>query len=230
MSVGLVTQSWRGWGVDLVKASAIQSVLAARRGSAIIALTRRFPRSWWAPAAAGTIVFGAVFMAVAPVLLDPIFNDFTPLPDGQTRADVLELARAAGVTVGEVYSVDASRRTTAANAYVTGLGPTKRVVLFDTLLDRYNRDEVRVVVAHELAHVRGRDVSGVACCSRRSSLRRQRSPSSGLSWTLSQRTGHAGDAAGAGARRGHRLGADRADRQPTLARDRADARTSSRWS
>ncbi len=71
---------------------------------------------------------------------------------------MLELARAAGVKVGEVYSVDASRRTTAANAYVTGLGPTKRVVLFDTLLDRYNRDEVRVVVAHELAHVRHRDV------------------------------------------------------------------------
>ncbi len=71
---------------------------------------------------------------------------------------MLELAATAGVKVGEVYSVDASRRTTAANAYVTGLGPTKRVVLFDTLLDRYSRDEVRVVVAHELAHVRGRDV------------------------------------------------------------------------
>jgi STE24 endopeptidase len=57
-----------------------------------------------------------------------------------------------------VYSVDASRRTTAANAYVAGLGPTKRVVLFDTLLDRYDREEIRVVVAHELAHVLGRDV------------------------------------------------------------------------
>ncbi len=57
-----------------------------------------------------------------------------------------------------MYSVDASRRTTAANAYVAGLGPTKRVVLFDTLLDRYNRDEIRLVVAHELAHVRHRDV------------------------------------------------------------------------
>ena len=62
-----------------------------------------------------------------------------------------------------MYSIDASRRTTAANAYVTGLGPTKRVVLFDTLLDRYSRDEIRVVVAHELAHVRNRDVPrGVA--------------------------------------------------------------------
>jgi STE24 endopeptidase len=92
------------------------------------------------------------------VLLDPIFNRFERLPDGDVRSDVLELAGAAGVTVGEVYSVDASRRTTAANAYVTGVGPTKRVVLFDTLLDRYTRDEIRVVVAHELAHVRHRDV------------------------------------------------------------------------
>jgi STE24 endopeptidase len=109
--------------------------------------------------AAGSVGFGAVFAALAPVVLDPLFNDFTPLPEGETRSDVLALAGAAGVKVGEVYSVDASRRTTAANAYVTGLGPTKRVVLFDTLLDRYHRDVVMVVVAHALAHVRHRDVA-----------------------------------------------------------------------
>jgi STE24 endopeptidase len=158
ITVGLVTQSWRGWGVDLLKGTAIQTVMAAAGGGAIVAVTRRYPRYWWAPAAGGSVVFGALLAAVAPVLLDPVFNDFTPLPEGQTRWDVLKLARVAGLTVGEVYSVDASRRTTAANAYVTGLGPTKRVVLFDTLLDRYNRDEVRAVVAHELAHVQGRDV------------------------------------------------------------------------
>jgi STE24 endopeptidase len=156
--VGLITQSWGGWAVDLLKANAIQVVLGAGAGGAAVAVTRRYPRSWWAPAAAGSVAFGAVLAAVAPVILDPIFNDFTPLPEGETRSDVLELAAAAGVKVGEVYSVDASRRTTAANAYVAGLGPTKRVVLFDTLLDRYRRDEVRVVVAHELAHVRGHDV------------------------------------------------------------------------
>jgi STE24 endopeptidase len=71
---------------------------------------------------------------------------------------VIELAREAGVKVGEVYEVDASRRTTAANAYVTGLGSTKRVVLYDTLLENFTRDEVRLVVAHELAHVHYRDV------------------------------------------------------------------------
>ena len=91
---------------------------------------------------------------------------------------MLELADAAGVKVGEVFSVDASRRGTAANAYVTGLGPTKRVVLFDTLLDRYNRDEVRVVVAHELAHVRHRDVPRGASATPRSSRRARRWPCS----------------------------------------------------
>jgi Zn-dependent protease with chaperone function len=158
IAVGLVTQSWRGWAADLLKGAGIEAVLAAGAGGATVAITRRYPREWWLPAAAGSVAFGAVLAALAPVVLDPVFNDFTPLPEGETRSDVLALAEAAGVKVGEVYSVDASRRTTAANAYVTGLGPTKRVVLFDTLLDRYSRDEVRVVVAHELAHVRNRDI------------------------------------------------------------------------
>ena len=159
LRVGLATQSWRDWGSDLAKATAIQGALAAAGAAAVTAAARRWPRDWWLPAAAGSVVFGAAFAALAPVLLDPVFNDFTPLPDGDTRSDVLALADAAGVSVGEVFSIDASRRTTAANAYVTGLGPTKRVVLFDTLLEHFNRDEVRVVVAHELAHVRHRDVA-----------------------------------------------------------------------
>jgi STE24 endopeptidase len=158
IAVGLDTQSWGAWGGDVVKASAIQTAFAAGAGAAVIAGTRRFPRQWWAPMGAGAVVFGAGLAALAPVVLDPIFNAFTPLPEGELRSDVLALARDAGVSVGEVFSVDASRRTTAANAYVTGLGPTKRVVLFDTLLDRYSRDEIRLVVAHELAHVRHRDV------------------------------------------------------------------------
>jgi STE24 endopeptidase len=158
IAVGLVTQSWRGWAEDLVKALAIQATLAGGAGGALVWAARRWPRGWWLPAAGGSVTFGAALAALAPVVLDPIFNEFTPLPAGQARSDVLELAGAAGVRVGEVYSVDASRRTTAANAYVTGLGATKRVVLFDTLLDRYTRDELRLVVAHELAHVRHRDV------------------------------------------------------------------------
>ena len=190
IAVGLVTQSWRGWGADLAKSTAIEATLAAAAGGATVALTRRYPRSWWLPAAAGSVGLGALLGALAPVLLDPVFNDFTPLPEGETRSDVLELAKAAGVEVGEVFSIDASRRTTAANAYVTGLGPSKRVVLFDTLLDRYSRDEVRVVVAHELAHVRHRDVlrslAYAAIVAPATALAVQR-----LSWRLSPERGTA---------------------------------------
>jgi Zn-dependent protease with chaperone function len=190
MAVGLVTQSWRGWAVDMLKASAIEVGLAGGAGGAVVALTRRYPRHWWLPAAAGASAAGALFGALAPVVLAPLFNDFTPLPEGEMRSDVLALAAAARVEVGEVYSIDASRRTTGANAYVTGLGPTKRVVLFDTMLDRYSGDEIRTVVAHELAHVRHRDVlRGVAygvLVAPAAAFATQR-----LSWALSEERGTA---------------------------------------
>jgi STE24 endopeptidase len=191
IAVGLVTQSWRGWAADVAKATTIEAALAAAAGAGVAYLTERYPERWWLPAAGASVGFGTLLGALAPVILDPIFNDFTPLPEEDLRRQVLELAAGASVKVGEVYAVDASRRTTAANAYVTGLGPTKRVVLFDTLLDRYSRDEILVVVAHELAHVRHRDVArGVlygATVAGPAALATQR-----LSWALSpRRTGAA---------------------------------------
>jgi STE24 endopeptidase len=104
------------------------------------------------------IVFGVITIWLFPVVIDPIFNDFKKLPPGQTRSDVLELARKAGVKVGQVYEVDASRRTTAANAYVNGLGSSKRVVLFDNLIKHFPRGQVRTVVAHELGHQKHDDL------------------------------------------------------------------------
>jgi STE24 endopeptidase len=157
LDVGLATQSWPGWAVDLAKAWGIGAVFAAAGAATAVALMRRFPRRWWLPAAGLVVVFGVVTTYASPIVLDPIFNRFTPL-EGRTRGDVLELARRAGVDVGQVYEVDASRRTTGANAYVAGLGRTKRVVLYDNLLEGFERDEVRLVVAHELAHVHYRDV------------------------------------------------------------------------
>jgi STE24 endopeptidase len=158
LDVGLATQSWPSWASDLAKAWGIGAVFAGAGGAAGVALMRRFPRGWWAPGAAVGVGFGVATTYLGPVVLDPIFNRFTPLPEGSTRADVLDLARRAGVDVGEVYEVDASRRTTGANAYVNGLGRTKRVVLYDTLLRDFAPDEIRLVVAHELGHVRHDDV------------------------------------------------------------------------
>jgi len=158
LDVGLVTNSWGSWAEDVAKSWGIGAVLAGAGGAFAVGLMRRFGRGWWIPGSVAVVGVGAAFLYVGPVVLDPIFNKFTPLAQGQTRSDVLELARRAGVNVGEVYEVDASRRTTAANAYVTGLGSTKRVVLYDTLIEHFSRDETRLVVAHELGHVHYRDV------------------------------------------------------------------------
>ncbi len=155
---GLSTQGWPDWFGDLGRSTLIGAGFAAVGGALAVALIRRFPRHWWAPGAAVVIAFGVITIWLFPVVIDPIFNDFEKLPPGQTRSDVLELADRAGVDVGEVYRVDASRRTTAANAYVIGLGHSKRVVLYDNLLTGFPRDQVRLVVAHELGHQKHDDL------------------------------------------------------------------------
>jgi STE24 endopeptidase len=160
LRAGLATQSWPAWAKDVAKGTAISAVLTGAVAPAAVSLVGHRPRGWWLPGAGAMVAGGAAATFLSPVVLDPLFNRFRPLPDGSSaRSDVLDLAGRAGVDVGEVFEVDASRRTTAANAYVTGLGATKRVVLFDTLLARFTRDEARLVVAHELAHVRHRDVA-----------------------------------------------------------------------
>jgi STE24 endopeptidase len=158
IDVGLVTQSWPGWAGDLAKGWTIGAVIAGAGGAVAVVLLRRFRRRWWLPASALVVAFAIVITYAGPVLIDPLFNKFEPVPAGRTREDVLELARRAGVDVGQVQVMDASRRTTAANAYVAGLGHTKRVVLYDTLVENFKPDELRLVVAHELAHVHYRDV------------------------------------------------------------------------
>ena len=156
--VGLVTQNWTGWLGDVAKGVAIEAVIVGAGGALLVFGMRKLGRHWWAPAAAIAVGFGVVMTYLSPVLIEPVFNTFKPLPRGELRSDVLELADRAGVKVGEVYEMDASRRTTAANAYVAGLGSTKRVVLYDTLLRDFSPEEVRLVVAHELGHVHYRDV------------------------------------------------------------------------
>jgi STE24 endopeptidase len=156
--VGLVTQDWTDWLGDKAKAQAIGAGFAALGGAVLVFGMRRFGGRWWIPGAAVVVAFGAITAYAGPVLLDPVFNDFKRLPRGELRADVLELAREAGVDVGEVYEMDASRRTTAANAYVNGLGRTKRVVLYDTLIEDFTPAETRMVVAHELGHVHYHDM------------------------------------------------------------------------
>jgi STE24 endopeptidase len=156
--VGLVTQDWLGWVGDIAKTQAIGAVLWGAGGALLVVGMRRLGRRWWVAGSVVVVLFGVVITYASPIVLDPLFNTFTPLKEGRTRSDVLELAERAGIDVGQVYEMDASRRTTAANAYVTGLGHTKRVVLYDNLLKGFTPAETRLVVAHELGHVKHDDV------------------------------------------------------------------------
>ena len=158
VDVGLSTQTFGPWLADVGKSTAVAAVLAGAGGSVAVALVRRFPRQWWAPAGVVVVLASVALTFAGPLVIDPLFNRFDRLPDGELRAAVLELAERADVEVGEVYRVDASRRTTASNAYVGGLGETKRVVLYDNLIEGLPPDQVRSVVAHELAHVSNDDV------------------------------------------------------------------------
>src|SRR3954447_11534065 len=156
--VGLSTQRWGPWTGDVAKSTAISAVMAAGGAALAVALIRRFPRRWWIPGSAAIVGLSALLVFASPVVIDPLFNKFEPLPQGRLRTEVLDLAARANVDVGQVYRVDASRRTTATNAYVWGLGGTKRVVIYDTLIRDYPDDHVRSVVAHELSHVVHKDV------------------------------------------------------------------------
>jgi len=157
-SYGLSTQTWASWAIDLVKGYAITAVLGAVTLLGFYGVARLWPRWWWAVAAAGAAGLMVLFSFVFPVLVEPIFNKFTPMPEGDLRTSLLELAARDGVPVRDVLVADASRRTTALNAYVSGLGPTRRIVVFDTLAFQAPPEEVRAVVAHELGHAKHNDV------------------------------------------------------------------------
>jgi STE24 endopeptidase len=156
--VGLSTQSWGPWLADVGRSAAVDAGFAAVGGALALALVRRFRRRWWIPGTGVVVAFGVITIWLFPVVIDPLFNRFDKLPPGPLRADVLELAERADVDVGEVYRIDASRRTTGANAYVIGLGHTKRVVLYDNLIDDFPREQLLQVVAHELGHQHHRDL------------------------------------------------------------------------
>jgi STE24 endopeptidase len=155
---GLSTQTWGSWTVDLLKGYAIGAVIGAVTLLGFFGIARLAPRWWWAWVAIGAAGLVVVFSFVFPVLVEPLFNKFTPMPAGPLRSDLLAMAARDGVPARDVLVADASRRTTGLNAYVSGLGPTRRIVVYDTLLRDAPPEEVASVVAHELGHAKDRDV------------------------------------------------------------------------
>jgi STE24 endopeptidase len=142
-----------------LKAFALGVVLTAAAMLALLGSIHLFPTWWPVFAVLGAVLLVLLLVFVAPLLLEPIFNRFRPLDDAELAGALRGLAQRAGVPVRDVLVADASRRTRKHNAYVSGIGGTRRVVLFDTLLREAARPELEVVVAHELGHRRHRDVA-----------------------------------------------------------------------
>jgi STE24 endopeptidase len=155
---GLSTQSWPGWLDHQARGFGVGLVMTLVLLIPLLALARRLPDGWWLPGAAVAALLVVLGSFVYPVLVEPAFHRFTPLAAGPLRDDLLELARRDGVPVEEVLVADASRRTTALNAYVSGFGSTRRIVVYDTLLAEAPPREVELVVAHELGHAKRNDV------------------------------------------------------------------------
>ncbi|GAA4970891.1 M48 family metallopeptidase [Actinoplanes utahensis] len=155
---GISTQSWSGWSVDLLKSLGVGAVLGAVVLAAFYTVTHFAPRWWWAIGAAGAAGLVVLLSFILPVVVEPVFNRFTPMPDGPLRTELLALAERDGVPVKDVLVADASRRTRAVNAYVSGLGPTRRIVVYDTMLTEATPGEVVSVAAHELGHAKDNDV------------------------------------------------------------------------
>ena len=156
---GFSRESAAAFALDRVKGVTIGAVLTGAAFAGLVGCARAFPSAWPLAAGIGAALLVLLLSFVAPVVLEPVFNRFRPLEDSALRDAVLRLADRSGVPVREVLVADASRRTTKLNAYVSGLGATRRVVLFDTLVEQASEPEILTVVAHELGHRRFRHVA-----------------------------------------------------------------------
>lgn len=149
---GLSSQTLEKWASDWVKGVVVSGIGLALVLWIPYILLRKSPRLWWLYAALATIPVTTAVLVVSPILVDPLFNEFGPLRDRSLEQRILALAGRAGIPESRVFQVNKSVDTKRVNAYVTGVGQTKRIVLWDTLLDKLEPDQIAFVVAHEMGH------------------------------------------------------------------------------
>jgi STE24 endopeptidase len=149
---GFSTITVKTWLMDQAKSLLLSLVLGVVLGGGLLALIGWLGRGWWLPAWALFSLFQVLMILIAPVLILPLFNKFEPLRDEELRDQILGLARKANFPVSGVFQVDASLRSTHSNAFFAGLGKTRRIALYDTLIEQHTRQEILAVMAHEIGH------------------------------------------------------------------------------
>jgi STE24 endopeptidase len=155
---GLTLQGWGGWFSDVVRGYLVNLVGTLLVLLVVMGLARKLPRRWWLAAAAlgAALVFGGSF--AYPYIVEPVFNNFHSLPAGSLRSALLAEAARDHQPLSDILVADASRRTTTENAYVSGFGASRRLVLYDTLIAQDSPQEIKVITAHELGHAKYDDV------------------------------------------------------------------------
>lgn len=153
-------QTFKDWVIDRLKGFAVGAPLGLILLELLYLALRATGDLWWLWAAGGMLVFSVLLSNLAPILIMPLFNKYVPLGDEHKELEdkLLALARKANTKVRGVFKFDMSRQTKAANAALTGIGNTRRIVLGDTLIDEFSTDEIEVVLAHELGHHVNRDI------------------------------------------------------------------------
>jgi STE24 endopeptidase len=157
---GQSNQTLAGWIVDLLKGLAVGAPLGLILLELLYLALRATGDLWWLWAAGGMLVFTVLLSNLAPILIMPLFNKYIPLGDEhkELAERLLTLAERANTKVQGVFKFDMSKRTKSANAALTGIGNTRRIVLGDTLIDEFSNDEIETVLAHELGHHVHRDI------------------------------------------------------------------------
>jgi STE24 endopeptidase len=148
----------RLFAVDWLKSQALSLGLVFALSYALLWVMAHVAGLWWLEAWAGFLVFVAAMMVAYPLWIAPLFNKFTPLSDGDLKAAVEALLVKAGFVADGLFVMDGSKRSSHGNAYFTGFGKAKRIVFYDTLLEKLTVPEVEAVLAHELGHFKHRDV------------------------------------------------------------------------
>jgi STE24 endopeptidase len=140
------------WLIDLAKSFAVSVILMALLFIPFFALIHWLPQSWWFAAWVFFAVFQMLMIWLYPLVIAPLFNKYMPVQDSTLRERILAMAEKAGLRAEGIFEVDAGKRSRHSNAYFTGLGKSKRIVLFDTLLATHSHDEIIAVLAHEIGH------------------------------------------------------------------------------
>jgi STE24 endopeptidase len=149
---GLSNQTFGAWLADHGKGLAVSALFGGLLVTALFAVVRRLPKTWWLWGAVVSLFFVVFALVIGPVFIAPLFNHYTPLKDEKIKQSILSMARANGIPVTEVYEVDESLQSKRVSANVMGFGGTERVSLNDNLIKRCTLPEIQAVMGHEMGH------------------------------------------------------------------------------